>query len=424
MTSHGAPGDRHIVLDALRGICATGVVLHHLLLASSGAWKVPLHAALYYTPLEALFSGGKFVRMFFVVSGYVLFQAYASGKPWCAAEFYVRRSARLWMPFAAASVVSVGVHLMWAGAGPVAGLSDWFNFQAQAQSVNPVLWVSHLAMAGSAESTALNCVTWSLVHEARFIIVFPLLGAAVARYDVGTLAVVIALSMAGDTGYLAIGETGHYITAETWVGAFFSTLHFLPFFVTGMVIAKRYDWLAANSARLGPAGSCAAWLVACLLVRRPEGIAACSGTALVVGLLLSSPRVGVWARARPLRWLGRVSYSLFLIHIPIIICVARILPGAVPDTLWIGSALAVSLLAADMFDRRVTEPSISVSRLIARRLFRRTGDRTVSAGACSPASLSAVRRRPTAADGSDRVSSRCSRLRLAARAEGNDITAK
>jgi peptidoglycan/LPS O-acetylase OafA/YrhL len=375
----GASNDRAVVLTALRGVCATGVVLHHLLLASSGAWKVPLHAALYYTPLEALFSGGKFVRIFFFISGFVLFLAHATGKPWSAAEFYVRRGACIWLPFAAASVIAVGVQLLWAGAGPVEGLSNWFVVEAQAQSVTPTVWASHLALAGSAHSTAINCVTWSLVQEARFIVVFPLLAAAVARYDLGTLAAMIGFSMAADSGYRAAGEMGNFITAETWAGALFSTLHFLPFFVVGMVVAKRYDLLLAAVTRLGAIGVCAAWIAAFLLVRRSDCIAASAGTAMVVMLLLSTPHVRAWASVRPLQWLGRVSYSLYLIHIPIIICVGHMLSGAVPEPVWLCSALAASFLAAGAFDRLITRPLIAVSRSIATGLFKCNGARLPSA---------------------------------------------
>ena len=88
------------------------------------------------------------------------------------------------------------------------------------------------------------------------------------------------------------------------------------------------------------------WLVVCVLAAHPEAqwlfeggfaIVAFSATAVVVATTLSGGllvNVGSW---RPARWLGRISYSLYLWHLPVYIWVVRIAPDA---------SLAVKVVAA------------------------------------------------------------------------------
>src|SRR6476646_9931362 len=83
-------GDRrfHKNLEALRGIAALLVVLHHLSLnAGSVLGSIPL-----------LKQGWLFVDLFFVLSGYVIASVHAESEPTtdAAKRFLIRRLFRLW----------------------------------------------------------------------------------------------------------------------------------------------------------------------------------------------------------------------------------------------------------------------------------------------------------------------------------------
>jgi len=95
-------------------------------------------------------------------------------------------------------------------------------------------------------------------------------------------------------------------------------------------------------------------------------------SASVVGLLLySSEQMGWgrrWPRSRIILWLGDTSYSLFLVHFPVLILVATLWTQQgwnSPEAAVAGLVLAfvLSVLTAGVFNRWVERPS---SRLRAR----------------------------------------------------------
>ena len=64
---------RRLELDAIRGVAALAVVMHHcLLVLDFGPETKSKYWLLWETPLRALFAGNEAVTMFFILSGYVL----------------------------------------------------------------------------------------------------------------------------------------------------------------------------------------------------------------------------------------------------------------------------------------------------------------------------------------------------------------
>ena len=94
-------------------------------------------------------------------------------------------------------------------------------------------------------------------------------------------------------------------------------------------------------------------------------------SAFIVGLLLfAADHAGWgyrWPRGRVVAWLGKVSYSLFLVHFPVLVLVS---------TLWVrlewdspalaltglGVSFALSLLSAALFHRWVEQPAAALGR--------------------------------------------------------------
>ncbi len=97
-------------------------------------------------------------------------------------------------------------------------------------------------------------------------------------------------------------------------------------------------------------------------------------TALSVGLVLFISGKGrAWERgsaSRTVRYLGRISYSFFLIHFPVLVLVATLWAGFELDSpaqiLWgFGLTYVVSILAAGAFYRLVEAPADRLSRSFA-----------------------------------------------------------
>jgi peptidoglycan/LPS O-acetylase OafA/YrhL len=365
MTDQVTANNRHAVLDGVRGLCAAGVVVHHLVISSASEWVGSFHAVLYYTPFEALFSGGKFVRVFFVISGFVLFASYASSKSWSCGEFYLRRFARLWLPFVAASLLSVGLSFLTLDSEMFSGLSPWLRTIAQPGEITLQSWAEHVGLLGSASSILLNCVTWSLTHEVRFVLIFPLIAAAIVRWDIAVLLTSMVVAIAASAIYIYIPETGFFSTAETWTGAICSTAHYLPFFIIGMVLAKRCDSLCHWVGTRGPLEILGFWMIAFLLMRRSESVVSCVGVAAAIVLVLNCRIFQILSQHYAIGWLGRVSYSLYLVHMPILIFCAFLLSDLLPEEGVLIAALIASFLVAEIFDKLVTVRSIVAGKRAA-----------------------------------------------------------
>ena len=362
MATANAPANRWTTFDAIRGIAALGVVAHHLILTWTGSTHDTLQYYLYYTPFEALFSGGKFVRVFFVISGFVLFLPFLKKNQPSWTQFYIRRFCRVWPPMAIVAVAAATLSLYLPPVSAIAGASHWFTTDTRPLEVTLTGLLRHLAMLGTDDSIKLNCVTWSLVHEARIMLIFPLLVVAVLRRDLWCLALSLAASVLARQVYFYEGELTYFATAETSPGAFASTINFLPNFVFGMVMAKRIDQLKTMLASRNLAVIIALWVVSYLLIRRSQDIAMGLGSSMFLMLCLCNAHVERFMRAAPLQWLGTLSYSLYLLHIPVIAGCVYALHDRVPLPVILLCAATATFILADIFQRLVAEPAAAFGK--------------------------------------------------------------
>jgi peptidoglycan/LPS O-acetylase OafA/YrhL len=353
---------RSLTIDAFRGIAAAGVMVQHLLLSWSDPIVKTWHAAVYYTPLEALFSDGKFIRIFFVLSGFVMFLPFERKTSFSWSQFYSRRFWRIYPAFAAAVLISIIVHFLIVDPHAVQTTTAWFAVEGHSGHVTWELLLQLLCFTGTAASIKINCVTWSLVEEVRVILLFPILAYCVRLSGTATLATTIFASIIATAAYPIVGETGYFITAESSLGAVCATLHFLPLFVIGMVMAQRLDLFSDVFARSNVWQRSALWFLAFVLVRRQQEYIAGFAAALLIFLSMRTHFVSRALQFAPLLWLGRISYSLYLIHMPIIVATLHVLDGIVPIEYALLAAGINALAIANLFANLIEHPFIERSR--------------------------------------------------------------
>jgi peptidoglycan/LPS O-acetylase OafA/YrhL len=383
----GARAQRHgrlPALEGLRGLAALVVVVHHSLLATvprfAGAYGVgpyPLRGTLEwwltYSPLHVLWGGGEFVVVFFVLSGFVLSLPSArGGRAQRAVSYYPSRFVRLYLPVWGALIFAALVHALAIGRATRAIGADWWlrafgePLSLQAAREDAGLLSAHTG------HWALLGVLWSLRWEVLFSLALPPL-LAIAVHGLRTR-VSWALVVAACAAALLWHGTSEYLLE-------------LPPFVLGMALAfghadiarlaralARRRWWSAP-ARLLLAAACVGALSAdwWLVRSAPEGQTAMSGTAallvaagacLMVLAALTLGSFETFLRSRAMAWTGRRSYSLYLVHCPIVVALAlaaggRFSPG------YLLAALALSLAAAAAFHRVVEAPAHRFARRIA-----------------------------------------------------------
>nr|WP_281372190.1 acyltransferase [Modestobacter versicolor] len=378
LATPGSGPDRLVALDGLRGIAALVVVVHHALLTwqvlaaqyfvdnrGSGSWWLT------FTPLHLIWAGTEAVMVFFVLSGLVLALPFLERAPhpggWRG--YYGQRLVRLYVPVVA-SVLLAAAFVRTFPREHGATTSWWFDAHAvpadaatlarDAVLVSGVSWV--------------NPSLWSLQYEVLFSVLLPLHVLAARRLGERAGWLVPPLLVLAGAGVL-VGEP---------------VLAWLPVFGLGVVMAvlrRRLQRLGSGISS-GPAAR-AVWLALTaaavvlllaewwsrglhqvaplpLAVARTCGVA---GAVLVVFLAMACPAAGALLTLRPVRWLGAVSFSLYLVHEPVLVSVSSLVGGSrrgVAVTLVVGIGLA--LVLATVFHRLVEVPSQRLARAVAVRL--------------------------------------------------------
>jgi peptidoglycan/LPS O-acetylase OafA/YrhL len=360
-------------LDSLRGIAALVVVFFHCtLLFPSVSHRSPLHGGamdpwswLLKTPLCLLVSGRASVLIFFVLSGLVL--TFQFSRPSSLRAYYVKRVCRIWPPFAAAILFSAGLYCV-VQPTPLPQFGAWF---AQTWSHAPTLSVllQHLSLIFGGDASLDNPI-WSLTHEMRISIVFPLIVLAVRARPLLAIAGAIALEVAAAWVGPALGPI---------MGEIAHTASYAFLFVVGAAIGVRLPAVRALIARVPAWVRGGGWAVALFLVTLTPAadtaagsrmhslllFAAGIGGSVVVALCTTeNPVTRVLELPIPL-WLGRVSYSLFLVHIPIIAALVHSFPN-VSLAVIVPTIIVTSLVAAELLNRLVERPSEALGRYLAK----------------------------------------------------------
>lgn len=333
--------------DGLRGLAALWVLLFHL---STGHHVDALLAALPAPVDRVLFTWGHGgVAVFFVLSGCVLALTAervaldAAG----AGRFVLRRLLRLAPPYVVALLATVAL-----------GLAKGESFDAR-QLIAHVLFVQTLA-----DVPPVGVVFWTLGIEFQFYVAFALLtwladtlGAArAARARTISRRVVAALALAWPLGWLA--------TPVQPAG-------FLPFWGQFMAGVLAWEAMRGRCAPRAFALALAVLLLACGIARDDLFTGIAGATALA--LLAAHARGGLqaWLSGRAAQALGRVSYSLYLMHVPTIALAAALLHRLPPHAGIAGELVdaAFILLAcfatAWAFWRAIERPSIRWSHRLS-----------------------------------------------------------
>ena len=100
---------RYRALDAVRGLAAISIVVHHCILSLPQDTQDRIEALLKYTPLRPFSTGRPFVLLFFVLSGFVLAVAIRSEQRFTYGAFVAKRFCRIYLPYAASLAFSIAI---------------------------------------------------------------------------------------------------------------------------------------------------------------------------------------------------------------------------------------------------------------------------------------------------------------------------
>lgn len=339
-----AASKRLVWVDALRGLAALVVLVHHVQVYFDGALRAGLGV-----PAAAVLQAigdrnAEAVLLFFVLSGFSIRLSVEGRGLGTRADVnhYLYRRFRRILPlyWLALAVSALGAWL-----APV----DDASFTSLALLGNLCFLQSSAAVAGSwFPPFARNGPLWSLAFEMFYYLSFPLFYARVRGRD-RRLWLALALSLAG---------VGCNRVLPNPFAQFLS--QFLVWYL-GVELAERYlqprqdgpsEWLYAPLALIMLAGHLALGSQSLRLLATGLLFTQLGCLALRLAPRASSaPSPGV---ARAFAWVGTFSYALYLLHYPVLRALA--VRAGQPAVVVVGAAIAACLLASFVAESLLTRP--------------------------------------------------------------------
>jgi peptidoglycan/LPS O-acetylase OafA/YrhL len=361
-------------LDGLRGLAALAVFFFHAIMMLPPN-NLALHV-LTKTILRPFWDGPSAVMLFFVLSGFVLTLPYTGPNPKKVdtVPFIIRRVTRLYPAYWAVLSLALGLRCLAFSPQGLLGLSAWVNSHWQQQ----ITWLSlakHFTMISPyLNSNEIDPVIWSLIIEMKISLIFPAILILVqrtrrVRYAILTMGVTIALSALIHGPRDRDSQWLHVVTM-------------LPVFCFGSYLAKYRSsvlhllrnslLIRAAMAIIGSMLYSSAWSLP-FLNHGISRLGTAIGSSIIVMLFLASSLLERLGTCRPVLFLGNISYSFYLIHLPILLTTTSILyPMTGSVLLSIAISLACSLPAAWAIYIMVEIPGQNWGKNLARSFTRRT----------------------------------------------------
>jgi peptidoglycan/LPS O-acetylase OafA/YrhL len=304
-------------LDGLRGLAILGVLVYHLYVGSyaprPGSWQ-----AYALVPLRLSWSG---VDLFFVLSGFLVggICLRHSRSHGFFTTFYIRRACRI-LPLYYGLLIALAIC---EGLIRITGNAWPSRLALHAPYWQQVLFLQNFWIATTAGIGALN-PTWSLAVEEQFYITIPLLISFCPRkvlpWMLGGIAVCAPLSR------ILLQSCDWVVYPDVLLC---SCTDKLAFGVLGAMFLSRPEvrrWARAKPRYL-TAGLVCATIGFLLLTTRHIPLFPLGGTILGVfyalllahAILLSDGIIGQCLRVKALAYLGKISYGLYLLHLPVLL---------------------------------------------------------------------------------------------------------
>lgn len=298
------------------------------------------------------------VDIFFVISGFILTLVTQTSRG--PGEFILGRLARVGVPY---WVVVIGLAAM-----TMIAPGAFRNFTWQPQDLALSLAFIPSILRDDSIFPLLE-PGWTLSLEMLFYLVLAATLGLPQRYR--SYVMCLALSLLAGLGFAMQLPQGQSV-------AWFFTQAVLIEFCFGIILAQIYlsGWRSGAGGAgllliLGGLGLFLAALYPPDAFGRARFIVYGVPAALIVGGALFLEAAESWRRSRIMTWLGDISYSLYLTHLPMVAGVAKLvgsrIGGQSEDVIMLVAAMGAALLAATVFHHVVERPALHFAALLQAR---------------------------------------------------------
>lgn len=319
---------RYEEFDSLRGLAALIVLIGHYLMVypsyANYQYDSTIPNMIYLfkeTPLRLFFSSGnESVILFFVLSGFVLYLSVNSAK-FHYSTYLIKRVFRIYIPYLVAISVAILAKVLLSQID-LPFITNWFS-KSWTGPDTPTLLIGHLLFIGQYNTDAYNNVIWSLVHEMRISIIFPVLIFLFVRKRLKNSLLWLFVLIFSSTLFL------YLIGSSVDITSILLSFHYSTLFLMGAIIAKYRHELFSYTLKMKKPVKIAL-LLGAIICFMYEGIVGevdflnnyifrnyvvSFGVCIFIIISVSSQKISTVLRSRLLTLLGKISYSLYLYHL-------------------------------------------------------------------------------------------------------------
>lgn len=342
--------ERMPLLDALKGVAAQVIVLHHLVsygpLAAAFAEMLPQLR-------EFLFDYGRMVvQVFLVAAGFLAARGLADKDLGNPLTLVWHRYRRLAPPFIAAMLLAVALSAL---------ARQWLSDEAIPAAPTFPQFVAHaLLLHGILDVPALSAGVWYVAIDLQLYALMAVLmwlgGWFGRRLGDGRLADALAWGLVLSLAVASLFHFNRDAGWDAWAVYFFGAYALGALAWRAATLSAPALWILAGTAVT----------VFALIVDFRLRIALALSVFLMLALATVGGQLWRWPRAAVWAWLGRISFSVFLVHFPFCLVVNAVYarfagdskPFAVAAILaaWGGSVIAGAIFHRHVESRRFLFP--------------------------------------------------------------------
>jgi peptidoglycan/LPS O-acetylase OafA/YrhL len=341
-------------LDLLRAVASQAIVWHHL------AFYGPLSDSAHEVAtalIDGLAEHARLaVQVFFVVSGYLTAISSNGREPSRLRDCFsviLGRYRRIGLPYLGALFLAIGANeiaRLWMTHSSISGRPSLFSFFAHALLIHDLVGYEPLSAGIWYLAIDLQLVTlvalifWFSAHAAKQT-GSPERGPNVGRALLGALGVLSLFVFNRDPSLDRI------------------CIYFMGSYALGLILA----WVQSKAIDRVFFWAYALLVIVALAVDFRSRILVALATGLILVAAQHFGWISEWPRAPWVRFLGRISYSLFLVHFPVSLVVNALWSSYVPPTPWLSllgmvTAYSLSMVMAVIFHYGVERRVVRIGR--------------------------------------------------------------
>lgn len=335
-----------------------------------------------WTPIRALVNSHSAVMLFFVLSGFVLSIPFLNGTNGTYFSYLIRRILRIYVPYLVAIIVAIFCSQM-LSTGAIKELGESFK-TLWAVEPNARLILEHVLLLGNIHSNIFNGVIWSLIHEFRISLIFPLVVLAVQRLDWKiNIFICFALTFLG-----GLNNVFHFQSPNGFQTTYFDTLRYLSLFIIGALLAKYRFQLINQYNKQSLILKCGLIVLSFALYTYSDAFV--SGIINVIthsnqdltiiseyGMALGScgfiiiasgsVRIADLLKKQPILFFGKISYSLYLYHVIVLASFIHLFTNTLPLWSILVFTVAASIFISALSWKYIEVPCIQLGRRMTNR---------------------------------------------------------